>query len=167
MFDQLLAGHETIALDFDETLMWGPQSDALRAWVAQETGRRQFHIVTHRSHGWQDEILRLLANAHPHPLLARTFRSVANVPDDLWTAQNEARFLEASGDDLPPDIEAGKAAFLAWKGQACRALGCTVLVDDSPDTAMAGCHAAGVSYLNIREMLLLPHGPTGSAGMRP
>lgn len=126
-FDQ----HQTIGIDFDGTLVGHRHSTLIQRYILDHP-KKAFHIVTFRSHGWQNRIESDLAKSTAEtgvPLTIGAFTAIHNMTDEGY-----ATHLEMKGDPK----------YYGWKGVTCARVGCTILLDDMADALHIECVSQGV-----------------------
>ncbi len=144
MFD-ILREFPIVAWDFDDTLIGHQTSPAMWDFIQRNPYQQTHHIVTMRSHGWQDAIFPLLT-ASKSGLTTAHFKSVLNIPDDIFLRYDTARRL---GHDID------NHDYCYWKGKVCRKIGALVLVDDMEGGGASepGCFRHGIRHIHPDELI--------------
>lgn len=122
-----LEKHQTIAFDFDQTLIQNPYSHKLWEHV-RDNPEKTYWVVTFRSHHLRDEEKLWTELEHRSFIDRSHFEGVHFVPDHLYNSRCEM--------------------FVEWKGKTAHSLGCTVLVDDIPEWTQAGAEKYGLEFID-------------------
>lgn len=127
--------HQKIGIDFDGTLVGHRHSALIQRYILDHP-EKEFHIVTFRSHGWQNRIEFDLAKSTAEtgvPLTIGAFTAIHNMTDEGY-----ATHIEMKGDPK----------YYAWKGVTCAQVGCTILLDDMADGIHIECVSQGVTLFS-------------------
>lgn len=158
---ELLAGHNGIGIDIDETLINGPSSLALQRWCAENHETHNLHLITFRYNGDFHYIGQDLADANVD---INMFRGIHGIPAEASIpfhnmvmkvgrrdrAKTHAKWLRglAHHKIKEEDYLEQEAKFAMWKGEKCKELGLTVLLDDLESFVKPGCDAHGIVFIN-------------------
>jgi hypothetical protein len=149
----ILAQHDAIGWDFDETLARHGNSEAMHAFIKAHPDKRHV-IVTFRTHGMQDGVFDELS-VYPNAPGPEAFEAVLNIEDEAWERFSAHRHARQRG-EIGAALTEAETYYLEWKGAMCRKHGLTVLVDDMVDRVKDGCEKNGIVYINPDD--LIPNG---------
>lgn len=123
-----LKKHTNIALDFDETLIGSKYSKYLWNFI-EDNPDKNYWIVTFRSGSLADPGLLWLSllEESGNRILDTHFKGYVFCPDGLSS-----------------DFE----KLIHWKGEVCKKIGCTVIVDDRPDWVYPGCEVNDIVFID-------------------
>jgi FMN phosphatase YigB (HAD superfamily) len=138
-----LSGYKKLGIDFDDTLIDHPNSQALWDYITRNEFGQEFHIVTFRSGGLVERIFPDLA-LRGCTLDESHFIGVHTCPHELWQAHHLApeQKLIASLDEIPDD------PYVVWKGMICAANDIPVLIDDMTHNVIHGCRKHGIVHIH-------------------
>jgi hypothetical protein len=139
-----LAEHKAIGWDFDKTLVNSEASEILHRFILDHP-EIEHHIVTFRSHGLQHNVWVELEQYADAPGRGH-FKGVVNIDDHRWEAWNDAVRRRTPGGGLSGPMSDAEVFYCSWKGQVCKDLGLTLLVDDDPSCVTLGCEAHGIAF---------------------
>lgn len=141
----LLAGHDIIAWDFDETLVGHVASQGLHEFIAAHPDRSHV-IVTFRMRSTEAQLWADLAAATD--LIGRQhFNGIAMMEDRLAEAAQRLGRNRRQGLFAGP-LAPAERDWKLWKGEACLLLGASVLVDDRHADVAEGCARHGIALLH-------------------
>ena len=154
----LLDHHDAIAWDMDGTLIDGPNASVFRRYIKANQHKRHL-IVTFRDPHWAQEVY---SELFPYGVLEHHIHGVSACPQEFYRAYTDARFDAAEWvRHAPKSYDEARAlcrgplrnfehanAYLHWKGEEAKRLGCTVLVDDMEHLVIAGCTKHGVAFVD-------------------
>ena len=134
-----------IAWDFDDTLYGHRYSPLFWEFIASNPYAQVHHIITMRSHGWQDAIFTDLAS-EDSGLTRDHFRYLVSCPDALY--EDFKRRSHAS--TILPTHD-----YYVFKGLFCRRMGADVLVDDMEDADISarGCEEHGIVHYHPDDLV--------------
>jgi FMN phosphatase YigB (HAD superfamily) len=154
----ILDQHDTIAWDFDGTLVDGPNSAYFRSYISLNPQKRH-HIITFRNRAWANTCW---AELRIHGLDSKTFiRSVESCPEHFHDCYHVRR-------NTPPEYhEVFKEqhnysskqfneyadSYSLWKAERASQIGCTILVDDMPQNVLPGCERHGIVFYHAHDLI--------------
>lgn len=133
--------YSAIGWDFDETLFGHPVSELFHRFI-KENPNIDHHIITFRSHGWEDEIEEDLKS---YGTRLSQFKSVINISDDLSSNTSFVREMRNGHVDMSCPVE---NEYLHWKAKMCKENGIPVLIDDDTNMVIFGCERYGIDYFH-------------------
>lgn len=140
----------SIGWDFDGTLIDHPAAERMHAFI-KATPERRHIIITFRTHLLFRMIARDLS-VYPDAPPIDVFESIKGIEDRRWSAFERARTHRLAGmlkGPLTPD----EIYYVEWKGDICKRLGLTVLVDDNIPHTQPGCVKFGIELVHPDEFL--------------
>lgn len=131
----LLDDHVSIGWDIDGTLIDGPNADFFRRYILANPDK-EHHLITFRDPVWAERVYEEL---RPYGIERDHIHSLNPCPQDLYIAYATRKsFLDWAKCE----------AYLHWKGQMAKELGCTVLIDDMATQVIRGCEKHGIVYID-------------------
>lgn len=142
----MLLSFPAIAWDFDGTLIDHPNSVLMHEFILRHP-EKQHHIITFRSHGYQNSIFHELREIYPDAPGRSHFVGVRNIPDRAWEKFSEMTTRRLMG-RLKGPLTPWEEYYIEWKGMVCGELNLPVLVDDREAQVLPGCERYGIMYLH-------------------
>ena len=139
---KMLEDYARVCWDFDDTLIGHHNSHLFWQYIIDNPYDQEHHIITFRSGGMQKLILRDL-DAYGSGLSRSHFKAFWSIPHKLWVEFHEIE---------DPSKYDGDHPYLHWKGEICRALEASVLIDDDTRNVIKGCEAHGITLFHPDEL---------------
>jgi hypothetical protein len=134
---QRLSDHRSVAWDVDGTLYDHPNSEMFAEFIRQNPYDQIFHIITFRSHGFQNNTTRDLKSLG---LRRSHFKTITNVEDFIYAEYHHGMRMGNN----PKAVD----RYMTWKGMIAEKVGATVLLDDMTAMVEMGCERHGIALIH-------------------
>lgn len=141
MRTEVLEKYKKLSWDFDDTLVGHEMSSSFWDFIIENPYDQVHHIITLRSHGWQDRMFGELLK-EGSMLRREHFEHVLNVPDHIY----ESFHLNSHKRDHPYSL---------FKGKECQRIGAEVLIDDmeAVGRSQRGCEVYNIPHIHPDEFI--------------
>lgn len=134
-----LKDHKIIAFDFDDTLIGHPHSRRFQEYIKTNPHGQEFHIVSFRSHGMEENFARDLALDCGDFINLSHFAQVHHMTDQMF---------EDFHNSGASKLIVVNHEYLEWKAVKCKEIGATVLIDDMAHWVKKGCDKHGILHIH-------------------
>lgn len=143
----MFSNHINFGIDFDKTLIQHSNSHILQKYIAENYKTKNFYIITFRSGGLEDFIEDDLNDETKGLLNLSMFKGIYGIPDELYEG---AKRIECFYKNKPP-IQWHKIykEYRLWKGNMCKKLNCSVMIDDNAIDVEYGCEYYDIQFIDI------------------
>lgn len=141
-----LEASDAIGWDFDGTLFGHENSRKMHEFIRKNPNKKHY-LITFRTGPLVRDMFPHLAEKYGNTLSSDNFAGIVSIPPRLWSARQpykKARKLGILDGPLTP-IE---NAYASWKGEQCKQLGLTHLVDDVAADVLPGCKSNNIGYIH-------------------
>ena len=161
----ILNFHNRIGVDIDETLI-GSNQRKVKLWSFIENNpNKKYWLITFRTGVFLDQSYDDIETESGGRITRDMFEGLYGIPPELSIAYHRVepfiRFRKSNPkkwerihnhipnfDDLVRKYDLSRE----WKGQKCKELGCTVLIDDNISSVLPGCEKYNIVLLDSHKM---------------
>jgi hypothetical protein len=142
---KILDSYQSIAWDFDKTLIDNPHSPLFHKYILQTPEKRHI-IVTFRSGGLVESMFDEFED-YPDAPTFDDFDGYINIDSRAWSSWSRDEFDRRTGRLTGPLTEP-EEYYVNWKGATCKKNRLPILIDDDIGNTQPGCKKHGIVLLN-------------------